>query len=167
MKRYLLVLMILSGAWSARRCNAQVVDTNKIVQSLTRCWRTISHEFSPIYGLEDEEIKAYTKQRICFTKDSIVMYQGVLYSPKFSIRKVNSEEFAKSNFECSKDKLDIVTDSVFEITILSDSRPNDAGDVHKMTDIIAFDEDFIFVVADGVIFRLYDADKKIQGRGSN
>jgi hypothetical protein len=36
-----------------------------------------------------------------------------------------------------------------------------------MTDVIAFDGYCIYVVVDGVIFKLFDADAKVQPRASN
>jgi hypothetical protein len=167
MKRYLLALTFLSVVPLNNPCAAQGVDSARIVAALTRCWRTISHEYSTIYGLEDEEVKQYIKQRVCIGRDSMNMFTGTLYAPKFSFRKVNAEEYSKSNFDCSKQKLDIFADSVFEVTISSLSKPPGNQAAHKMTDIIAFDEDCIYVVVDGVIFKMFDADKKIEGRSSN
>lgn len=167
MNRYLCVLAILLVSACTHTCSAQLADSTSIVNSLTKCWRAFSHEYSPIYGLEEDEIKRYSKQRVCFTKDSIGMYLGALYTPKYSIKKVNAENYAKDNFDCSKQKLGILKDSVFEVTISSLSKPSKDGTIHKMTDIIAFDGECIYVVVDGVIFKLLDADAKVQPRSSN
>jgi hypothetical protein len=165
MKKYLCILTILCLLpWNTGF--AQDVDPGKIVNSLTRCWRPISHEVSSIYGLDEEEIKRYSKQKICLTRDSISMFYGVFYAPEYSVKKVNAEEYAKNNFDCSKQRLDILVDSIFEITITSATKPSENGTVHKMTDVIAFDEDCIYVVVDGVIFKLFDADRKVEVRSS-
>jgi len=163
----LYLLAILSLLACCNTCSAQVADSAKIINSLARCWRAIGHEYSTIYGLEEEDIKRYSKKKVCFTRDSISMYYGVLYTPKYSVKKVNAENYARDNFDCSKQKLAILNDSVFEITISSVTKPSNDGTVHKMTDVIAFDEDFIYVVVDGVIFKLFDAGRKIEGRASN
>jgi hypothetical protein len=166
MKRYFYVLTLLSMLTWENTCSAQVADSAKLVTSLTRCWRVISHELSSIYGLEDDEIKRYSKQNVCFTGDSVSMFYGIVFAPKYSIKKVNAEDYAKNNFDCSKSRLAILTDSVFEITISSITKPSQNGTVHKMTDVIAFDNDFIYVVVDGVIFKLFAADRKTEGRSS-
>ena len=36
-----------------------------------------------------------------------------------------------------------------------------------MTNVIAFDEDCIYVVVDGVIFKLFDASRKTERRSGN
>jgi hypothetical protein len=162
MKGYLYILTLLSIMPRHNGCMAQVVDSAKIVNSLSTSWRSISHEYSSIYGLEEEEIKRYSKQRLSFTRDSINMYSDVLYDPKYVIKKVSSESYAKDNFDCTKQRLGIVADSVFEITISSVTKPAKNGTTHKMTDVIAFDEDCIYVVVDGVIFKLIDANRKIE-----
>lgn len=166
MNRYyclLLSFLILSGV---NTCAAQIVDTNKVVHELNRCWRVVSHEVSPIYGLEDEEIKRYSKQRICFRADSISMFNSILMAPKYSIKKLNAEDYARKNFDCSRMSLAIIADSVYEITISSVTRPDKNGAIFNMTDVIAFDGDFIFVVLDGVIFKLFATDRKIEAKGS-
>jgi hypothetical protein len=95
------------------------------------------------------------------------MYAGTLYEPKYSIRKVNAENYAKDNFDCSKQRLYIYADSLFEITISSLTKPSENGTIHKMTNVIAFDEDCIYVVVDGVIFKLFDASRKTERRSGN
>ncbi len=167
MTRYLYVLTILSVLLCRNICAAQGVDSAKTVGSLAKCWRALSHEYSTIYGLEEEEIKRYSKQKICLTADSISMYYGVSYAPKYSVKKVNAENYAKNNFDCGKQKLGISVDSVFEITISSLTKPTKKEPEHKMTDVIAFDGYCIYIVVDGVIFKLFDADAKIQERSSN
>jgi hypothetical protein len=167
MKRYLSVFAILSVLQWSNTCSAQVADSAAIVKSLTRCWRSISHGYSSIYGLDEKEVKRYSKQRICFARDSVSLYYGVSYTPKYSVKKVNAENYARSNFDCSKHKLDILADSVFEITITTVSKPNKNGTIHRMTDVMAFDGYCLYAVVDGVIFKLFDADAKIEGRSSN
>jgi len=167
MKRYLSLLAILLVVPYTNTCSAQVVDSTNVVNSLTRCWRAFSHEYSTIYGLEEDEINRYSKQKVCFTRDSVSMYHGILFAPKYSIKKVNAENYAKNNFDCSKRKLGIVTDSVFEITISSVTKSPKDKIVHKMTDVVAFDGECIYIVADGVIFKLLDAEAKAQPRSSN
>ena len=167
MRKYFYILTIFAlWPWSGT-CSAQAIDSTKIIHSLNTCWRPIAHEFSTIYGLEEEEIKRYLKQQICFTNDSISMYAGTLYEPKYSIRKVNAENYAKDNFDCSKQRLYIYADSLFEITISSLTKPSENGTIHKMTNVIAFDEDCIYVVVDGVIFKLFDASRKTERRSGN
>jgi hypothetical protein len=166
MKRYLCILAVIA-ALPCKNISAQVLDTAKIVKSLNKCWRSLSHEYSTIYGLEDEEVKRYSKQRVCLGKDSVSLYYGVSYAPKYSLKRVNTENYAKTNFDCSKQKLGIATDSVFEVTITSVSKPTKEGKVHKMTDIIAYDGECIYIPNDGVIFKLFDADAKVQGRSAN
>jgi len=95
------------------------------------------------------------------------MYYGPLYEPRYSIKKVNAENFAKSNFDCDKGRLGMIKDSVYEINISSMARSAQNGTAHKMTDIIAFDGDFIYIVKDGVIFKLFDSDVKASDRSSN
>jgi len=165
--RYLYILAVLSVLPCNNTCYAQVADSTKIVHSLMKCWRAISHEYSTIYGLEEEEIKRYSKQKVCLTGDSVSMYYGASYAPKYSVKRVNAENYAKNNFDCGKRKLGILRDSVFEVTISSVTKPSKDGTVHKMTDVIAFDGECIYVVADGVIFKLFDADAKIQPRAAN
>ena len=148
-------------------CYAQAADSTKIVNTLFKCWRAISHKYSAIYGLEEEEIKIYSKQLVCFNSDSVIMYYGALYAPKYSIKKVNAENFAKNNFDCTKDKLGMIKDSLYEITILSINRSSRNGTSHKMTDVIAFDGDFIYIVKDGIIFKLYDSNYRNEARSSN
>ena len=166
-KRRLYTLAILFVLPWNNTCFAQAPDSTKIVNSLFKCWRAISHEYSTIYGLEEEEIKNYSKQKVCFTHDSITMYYGALYTPKYSVKKVNAENFAKNNFDCPKEKLGMIKDSVYEITISSVNRSTQNGTAHKMTDVIAFDGDFIYIVKDGVIFKLYDSNYINGARSSN
>src|SRR5579872_438168 len=135
-KIYLYALAIWSVLPLNKTCSAQATDSTKIVGSLNKCWRTTSHEYSTIYGLDEEEIKSYAKQKVCFTRDSVTMYYGALYDPKYSIKKVNAENFAKDNFDCSKEKLGMVEDSVFEITISSITKASPNETAHKMTDVI-------------------------------
>ena len=167
MKRYLFILAIAFVIQGNNTCSAQVADSTAIVDSLEKCWRALSHEYSTIYGLEEEEIKRYSKQKVCLTRDSVSMYLGVSYTPKYLIKKVNAEDYAKNNFGCSRQRLGISADSVFEITISSVTKPTKKEPAYKMTDVIAFDGYCIYVVVDGVIFKLFDADAKIQPRSSN
>jgi hypothetical protein len=167
MKRSLYALAMLPVFLYCNSCYAQGTDSSAIFKTLFKCWRSVSHEYASIYGLEEDEIKIYAKQRVCFRRDTIAMYHGALYAPHYSIKKVNAENFAKENFDCSKVKLGMLKDSVYEITISSLTRSAKNGTEHKMTDVIAFDGDFIYVVKDGVIFKLIDADIKSGGRSSN
>lgn len=167
MRIYHCFLAIFSVLPLNNTCTAQAIDSTKIANSLIKCWRATSHEYSTIYGLDEEEIKSYTRQKVCYRKDSVTNYYGTFYDPRYSFKKVNAENYAKDNFDCDKDKLGMVADSVYEITISSFTKASQSEPVHKMTDIIAFDGYFIYVVKDGVIFKLYDADAKVQGRSSN
>jgi hypothetical protein len=144
-----------------------VLDSAAIVKSLTRCWRSFSHEYSAIYGLEEEEINRYAKQRVCIANDSINMYYGVVYEPRYKFKRVNAENYAKSNFDCSKRKLGILADSVYEVTVTSVAKAPKSGKMHKMTDVIAFDGICIYMVVDGVIFKMLDADAKARPASSN
>ncbi len=165
MKKYvtaILFLLHLSGA-----CSAQAVDSNEVFQSLFKCWRSVSHEYSLIYGLEEEEIKVLAKQKICFSRDSINTYEGDAYAPLYQIRKVNAESYAKDNFDCAKVKLGIIKDTVYEITISAYSKPNKSGDIHQKTEIIAYDGYFLYIVKDGVIFKMIDYNFKATPRGAN
>ncbi len=166
MKRHLSVLAILMVMPFSKTCFAQTTDSTDVVKSLMKCWRAFSHEYSTIYGLEEEEIKRYSKQKVCFTSDSIRMYKSTLYEPKFSVTKKNSENYAKDNFDLSKRNLGIRVDSVYEITISSITKSKN-GKTYKMTDVLAFDGICIYVVLDGVIFRMLDADSKMRPRSSN
>jgi hypothetical protein len=167
MTRYLSALIILLALPLTNTASAQVVDSSSIVKSLNRCWRAFSHEYATVYGLEEDEIKTYSKQRVCLGSDSVHLYYGASYSPKYAIRKVNAESYSKSNFDCSKRNLSIMTDSMYEVTISSITKPSNDGKVKKMTDVLAFDGECIYVVVDGVIFKLLDADSKVQPRSSN
>jgi hypothetical protein len=167
MKKYFCASAIWSVFLCNYSCSAQQTDTTKIFNSLFQCWHAVSHEYSSIYGLEESEIKSYSKQKVCFTKDSITMYYGVVYAPKYSIKKVNAENFARDNFDCGKDKLGMLTDSVYEINISSMSKSPQNGAFHKMTDVIAFDGDFLYIVKDGVIFKLFNKDASSNVRNSN
>ncbi len=151
----------------AHSCTAQQVDTTNVVNSLLKCWHAVSHEYSTIYGLDEDEIKNYSQQKVCFTRDTITMYYGAVYAPHFSIRKVNAESYARDNFDCGKVKLGMITDSVYEITISSMVKSSKNGALHKMTDVVAFDGDFLYMVKDGVIFKLYDSNSKNNPRNSN
>lgn len=166
MKKYLLVWTIL-GLLLGNACCAQVADSAGVVTSLMKCWRVFSHEYSTIYGLEEAEIKQYSKQRVCITRDSLSSFYGVRYTPAFAIKKVNTENYAQSNFDCNKRKLGIRKDSVYEVTISSMTRPNKDGKTYKMTDILAFDGECIYVMVDGVIFKMLDADAKVWSSASN
>jgi hypothetical protein len=167
MKKYPYALAILPVFLWCNSCSAQEIDTTKIFKSLFQCWHAVSHEYSAIYGLDEEEIKNYAKQKVCFSKDTVTMYYGALYAPKYSIKKVNAENFARDNFDVGKDKLGMLTDSVYEITISSMARSPQNGTLHKMTDVIAFDGDFIYIVKDGVIFKLYNNQTGSTIRNSN
>ncbi len=167
MKRYLSVLGILLASLYVNDCSAQAIDSAGIISSLHKCWHAFSHEYSTIYGLEEEEIKRYSKQKVCFTRDSVSMYLGTVFAPTYAIKKVNAEDYAKTNFDCTKQRLGISMDSVFEVTITSHSKPAKDGTVHKMTDIIILGEECIYVTVDGVIFKLFDVNSKVQQRSSN
>jgi len=167
MKRSIYIAALLSVWCTSSTCTAQSVDSAKVVNSVLKCWRSISHEYATIYGLEEDEIKKYARQKVCFTKDSVVMYYGPLYSPRFSVKKVNAEDYAKNNFDCSKERLGMLRDSVYEITISSISRSAHNGAAHKMTDVVVFDGDCMYIVQDGVIFKLFDNDAKKESRGAN
>ena len=167
MKLYAPVLAMLLVLLCTDNCSAQAADSTKVVNALTKCWRAFSHEYSIIYGLEEEDIDRYSKQRVCFTSDSISTYQGTLYTPKYAIRKVHAESYAKSNFDCGKRKLGIVADSVFEITISSVTKPAKDGKVYKMTNVVAFDGECTYMVVDGVIFKMVDADSKVRPSSAN
>lgn len=167
MKRYLYTLAILPFLFLNNTCCAQAADSAQVVKSLMKCWRSISKEYATIYGLEEDEIKQYYKQKVCLGRDSITIYHGTLYGPKYAIKKVNADNFSKTQFDCTRDKLGMTTDSVYQVTILSLTKPDPKGATHKMTDIIAFDGYFLYVVKDGVIFKLFDNDAKPQGRSSN
>lgn len=166
MKRALSLLAVLLVLSYMNRSSAQVVDSGKVMNSINRCWRAFSHEYATIYGLEEEEIKRYSKQKVCFTQDSVSLYYGVTYAPKYSIKKVRADNYARDNFEIDKQKMGIIVDSVFEITISSMSKSPKDGSLHKMTDVIAYDGSCTYVVVDGVIFKLVDADSKVQARSS-
>lgn len=165
--RHLSVLAIVLLLPFCNTCTAQVADSTAIVNAISRCWRAFSHEYSNIYGLEEEEIKRYSKQRVCIGKDSVSMYSSTVYTPKYSFKKVNAEDYAKSNFDFSKRKLGIIVDSVVEITIRTVTKPAKNGNVYKMTDVVAFDGECLYIVADGVIFKMVDADSKVVPRSSN
>lgn len=156
------ILLLLLGSSS---CLAQRADSAKVIAGLHRCWRAFSHDYTTIYGLEEEEVKAYSKQKLCFTPDSFSMYYGTRYTPRYSIKKVNANTYAKSNFDGNAQKMGIIVDSVYEITISSLTRPP-TGEPRKMTDVIAWDGTCTYVVVDGVIFKLVDADSKVQPRSS-
>jgi hypothetical protein len=165
-KRQLSFLAMLLLLPFTTTCSAQVADSAEVVNSLTKCWHAFSHEYSNIYGLEEEEIKEYSKQRVCFTRDSIITYHGIVYTPKYSIKKVNTASYAKANFDCTKQKLGILKDSVYEVTISSFSKSKKDGSLHKMTDIIVYEGACIYVVVDGVIFKLLDADAIVRPSSS-
>jgi hypothetical protein len=167
MRLYLSVSAILLVLLSTNTCSAQVADSTKIVNSLTRCWRAFSHEYATIYGLEEEEIKSYSKQKVCIARDSVSLYYGASYVPRYSIKKVNAEDYSKNNFDCSKRNLSIIVDSMFEVTISSVAKPAKDGIARKMTNVMAFDGTCLYIVVDGVIFKLVDADNKEQPRSSN
>jgi hypothetical protein len=166
MRQALSTWAILLVLCCSNTCSAQMVDSNKIITSLTRCWRAFSHEYATIYGLDEEEIKRYSKQKVCFTRDSVSLYYSTTYAPKYTIKKVKADDYARTNFDFEKQKMGIIADSVFEVTISSLSKPSKGGAVHKMTDIIAFDGACTYIVVDGVIFKLIDADSKVQPRSS-
>jgi hypothetical protein len=165
--RHLSVLAILLLLPFCNTCSAQVADSTTIIKAISRCWRAFSHEYSNIYGLEEEEIKRYSKQRVCIGKDSVSMYYSTVYTPKYSFKKVNAEDYAKNNFDFSKRKLGIIVDSVYEITIKSATKPAKNGNVYKMTDVVAYDGECLYIVADGVIFKMVDADAKVKPSTSN
>jgi len=165
--RYLYTLAIVMSLLPCHRSAAQQVDTATIYKTLFKCWHSVSHEYSTIYGLEEDEIKNYAKQKVCLSRDGVELYSGPLLTPQYLIKKVNAESFAKDNFDCSKIKLGMIVDSVYEITISSMAKSAKTGALHKMTDVVAFDGNFLYVVKDGVIFKLYDANNTYTPRSSN
>jgi hypothetical protein len=165
MNKYVTTILLL--LLISRNSGAQVVDSNEVFQSLFKCWRSVSHEYSLIYGLEEEEIKVLAKQKICFSRDSMSTYEGDAYTPLYHIRKVNAENYAKENFDCAKVKLGIIKDTVYEITISCYTKPNKSGDIHQKTEIIAYDGYFLYIVKDGVIFKMIDYNFKASARGAN
>jgi hypothetical protein len=167
MKKYLSVLAILFLLPGANTCSAQVADSTKIVTSITKCWRAFSHEYAAIYGLEEEEIKRYSKQKVCIARDSIRLYYGPSYTPKYAVKKVHAENYAKENFDCSRRTLGIIVDSMYEVIISSVAKPGKNGIAHKMTNVMAFDGQCLYMVLDGVVFKLLDADKKVEARSAN
>lgn len=164
MKYYALIALLL--ALSTHPCHSQPVDTAAVYKRLFKCWRSVTHEYSNIYGLEEDEIKNYARQKICFTRNGIELYDGVRATPDLAIKKVDAELFATENFDVPKVKLGMISDSLYKITITSTRTAAD-GTPHKMTDIIAFDGDFVYVTKDGVIFKLFDSENKVSGRNSN
>ena len=167
MRKHLYALAIALISLCGSSCSAQQADTAKVITTLFQCWHAVSHAYSSIYGLEENEIKNYAKQRVCFSTDSISLYSGTVYTPVYSLRKVNAENFAQDNFDCGKDKLGMLADSLYEIKISSLTKSPQNGSVHKMTDIISFDGQFVYVVQDGVIFKLYNHDAPSNARSSN
>jgi hypothetical protein len=164
MKKKLFALAVFSLLSWRTTCSAQVADSATIVKSLIKCWRTVSKAYSTIYGLDEGEIETCSRQKLCFTRDSFTLYNGPLFDPKYSIRKVKADDFARNNFDCSKEKLGMLTDSLYAVTISSMTKSSQNKPAHKMTDVIAFDGYFIYVVNDGVIFKLYDSEAKSEGR---
>ncbi len=167
MKKYLSIWAVLLIFPYANSCYAQIADSTQVITSLTKCWRAFSHEYSIIYGLEEAEINRFSKQRVCFTRDSVSMFNGVVYTPKYAIRKVNAENYAKENFDCGKKKLNIYADSVYEITMSTISKSSKKGTLHKMTDVLLLDGECIYIVSDGVIFKMIDADSKVRPSTAN
>lgn len=161
------LVCIIVALLASHSCVAQVADSAGVLASITKCWRVFSHEYSNIYGLEEEEIKQYSRQKVCVTKDSVSTFYGVRYTPSYTVKKVNTENYAKANFDCDKRKLGIRKDSVYEVTIKSMTKPNKDGKTHKMTDIVTFDGESIYVMVDGVIFKMLDADAKVWSSASN
>lgn len=166
MKKHFLLSAIL-GLLLATACRGQAVDSPAVISSITKCWRVFSHEYSNIYGLEETEIKQYSKQKLCITSDSVRSFYGTRLTPTYRVKKVNTEDYAKSNFDCDKRKLGIRKDSVYEVTIHSYTKPDKDGRSRKMTDVLAFDGECIYVMLDGVIFKMLDADAKVWTSASN
>lgn len=167
MKRYLSILALLLVFACCNKSSAQVADSTNIVNSINRCWRAFSHEYATIYGLEEDEIKRYSKQKVCIARDSVSLYYGASYAPKYSIKKVNAETYSKDIFDCSKRSLGISVDSMFEVTISSVGKALKPGVENKMTNVMAFDGQCLYVIVDGVIFKLVDADAKVRQSSSN
>lgn len=161
-----LLLCALLGILPAA-CQAQASDSATVVASISKCWRVFSHEYSKIYGLEEAEIKQFSKQKLCIMQDSIRSFYGMRFTPTYAVKKVNTENYAKSNFDCDKRKLGIRKDSVYEVTIQTKTLPDAKGKTYKMTDIITFDGESVYVMLDGVIFKLLDADAKVWTSASN
>lgn len=162
---YTLILLAILATGS--NCKAQTTDSAQVIGALNKCWRQLSHVFSPIYGLDEKEVVQYAKRRLCFTRDSISLYYGVQYTPTYKVKRVEAETYARMNFDCGKQKLDINADSVYQIVISSYTKPDKEGKTFRMTDILAFDGYCLYAVADGVIFKLFDANAKVEGRSSN
>ena len=57
MNRYFKAIAILLLSLTSNICLAQSTDSVKVVATLNKCWRAIGHEYSSIYGLEEDEIK--------------------------------------------------------------------------------------------------------------
>lgn len=161
-----LLLCTLLGILPAA-CHAQVSDSATVVAAISKCWRVFSHEYSKIYGLEETEIKEFSKQKLCIMQDSVRSFYGMRYTPTYAVKKVNTENYAKSNFDCDKRKLGIRKDSVYEVTILSLTPPDAKGKRYKMTDVLTFDGESVYMMLDGVIFKMLDANAKVWTSASN
>jgi hypothetical protein len=167
MTRHVSIWAILLIILCTNNSYAKGVDSAKIVSSLNKCWKAFSHDYSSIYGLEEDEIKAYSKQRVCFTTDSVNMFYGNVYSPTYAIKKVDAEKYTRDNYECSKSKFNIYIDSVYEVTVFTMARGNKDGKMRKMTDVLLYDGICIYMVLDGVFFKMIDADSKVTPAGGN
>jgi hypothetical protein len=167
MTRYLSFWAMLLLLPLTNSCYAQVADSAALVGSLSRCWRAFSHEYAIIYGLEETEIKQFSKKRICFTSDSVGTFYGTVYAPTYSFKKVNAENYSRENFDCSKKKVNIYVDSVYEITMKTTAKGFQPGTTRKMTDVMLFDGECLYMVVDGVYFKMVDADSKVAPTTSN
>jgi hypothetical protein len=163
--RFLFCLLLIISTPSVGA--AQSLDSTTLTNAITKCWRTFSHQYANIYALEEEEIKQYSKQRVCLSKDSISLFTGISTAPTFSFRKVHAEDYTKNNYDCTKRMLSIMVDSLVEVTVNSYSQNNKDNTKHKLTNIMTYDGQCLYIMADGVIFKMLDADSKVQPRTSN
>lgn len=167
MNRYLSACILILVLLHADTSSAQALSRDSVVNAVMKCWRVFSREYAEIYGLEDEEVKAFSKQRVCFGKDSISTFRAVQYKPAYRVTRVNAEDYAQQNYDCSKRKLNIYKDSVYEVVVRTETKPTRDKPAYKLTDIVLYDGESLFITVDGVTFKMLDADAKVRGASAN
>jgi hypothetical protein len=147
-------------------CSGQVKENGDVMKELFTCWHSIDHRYFPIYALTKEEVKDFSKRKICFNDKVVPMYIDTLYSPKYSIKKYGSKEYLWDNFQSKKEDIGIVTDSLYEIHISAMIKSPENGKFHKTERIIVYDGTYLFIFEDGVTFRLVNRLIKTEKRES-
>ena len=142
--------------------NAQ---NSKALSQIFTCWKTLDYKLSNDYGLEPKQIQDLLKKKVCLSNNTIVVYYDTLYSPKYSIEKFKTKNYLWDNFNVQGKDYNILSDSLYEITIDYKIKSSRDGKFYSSKRVMIYNVDYLFIIQDGVVFRLYKPMKNVQ-RGS-